>query len=149
MNAPAERQPSAAAGEGGRRVLVVDDNADAREALRFLLEDEGHEVRTAGDGPDALREAESFCPDVVLLDIGLPGMDGYEVARRLRTLPAARNALIVAVSGYGQAEDRERSRAAGFDDHLLKPVSPNRLLDLVKRLNRPEEKRTITGRDGR
>jgi two-component system CheB/CheR fusion protein len=149
MNAPAERRPSAAAGEGGRRVLVVDDNADAREALRFLLEDEGHAVRTAGDGPDALREAEAFYPEVILLDIGLPGMDGYEVARRLRTLPAARNASIVAVSGYGQAEDRERSRAAGFDDHLLKPVSPNRLLDLVKRLNRPEEKRTITGRDGR
>jgi two-component system CheB/CheR fusion protein len=133
---PAER---AAAGgsaatmtEDGRRVLVVDDNADAREALRFLLEDEGHRVRTAGDGPTALREAETFRPDVVLLDIGLPGMDGYEVARRLRTRPGSRDSLIVAVSGYGQAEDRERSRAAGFDDHLLKPVPPKRLLDLVR-----------------
>jgi PAS domain S-box-containing protein len=127
-----ERGPSAAAPEGGRRVLVVDDNEDAREALRFLLEDEGHHVSTAGDGPDALRAAEDFRPDVVLLDIGLPGMDGYEVARRLRALPGSHDALIVAVSGYGQPEDRERSRAAGFDDHLLKPVPPNRLLDLVR-----------------
>jgi two-component system CheB/CheR fusion protein len=148
MNPPEERAP-VAAGEGDRRVLVVDDNADAREALRFLLDDEGFEVRTAADGPDALAQAETFCPDVVLLDIGLPGIDGYEVARRLRTLPATRNARIVAVSGYGQAQDRERSRAAGFDDHLLKPVSPSRLLDLVKLPNHREGKRTITGRDGR
>jgi two-component system CheB/CheR fusion protein len=148
MNPPEERAP-VAAGEGDRRVLVVDDNADAREALRFLLDDEGFEVRTAADGPDALAQAETFCPDVVLLDIGLPGIDGYEVARRLRTLPVTRNARIVAVSGYGQAQDRERSRAAGFDDHLLKPVSPSRLLDLVKLPNHREGKRTITGRDGR
>jgi PAS domain S-box-containing protein len=127
-----ERRSLAAEPGEGRRVLVVDDNADAREALRFLLEDEGHRVRTAGDGPDALREAEDFRPEVVLLDIGLPGMDGYEVARRLRTLPGTREALIVAVSGYGQPEDRERSRAAGFDDHLLKPVPAKRLLDLVR-----------------
>jgi signal transduction histidine kinase/CheY-like chemotaxis protein len=134
---PSDRIPArgsrTAAIDEGRRVLVVDDNEDAREALRFLLEDEGHRVRTAGDGPDALREAEAFRPEIVLLDIGLPGMDGYEVARRLRTQPGSRDARIVAVSGYGQAEDRERSRAAGFDDHLLKPVPPARLLDLVKK----------------
>ena len=116
-----------------RRVLVVDDNADARDAMRFLLEDEGHEVRSAGDGPGAIEEAQSFLPEVVLLDIGLPGMDGYEVARALRAVPGCERASIVAVSGYGQAEDRARSRVAGFDEHLLKPVSPERLLEIVQR----------------
>jgi two-component system CheB/CheR fusion protein len=115
-----------------RRVLVVDDNEDAREALRFLLEDEGHDVRTAGDGPGALAEMERFQPDVVLLDIGLPGLDGYEVARAIRKREGGRDALLVAVSGYGLPEDRARSRAAGFDDHLLKPVAPQVLLDLVR-----------------
>jgi two-component system CheB/CheR fusion protein len=124
---------SAATPRRARRVLVVDDNEDAREALRFLLEDEGHDVRTAGDGVSALAETERFSPEVVLLDIGLPGLDGYEVARAMRMMDAGRNALLVAVSGYGLPEDRARSRAAGFDDHLLKPVSPEILLDLVRR----------------
>lgn len=114
-----------------RRVLVVDDNLDAREALRFLLEDEGHDVATAADGPQALEQARSFVPEIVLLDIGLPGMDGYEVARRLRSVPECADAVIVAVSGYGQAEDRARSSTAGFDDHLLKPVAPDLLLKIV------------------
>jgi PAS domain S-box-containing protein len=132
--------------DDARRVLVVDDNVDAREALRFLLEDDGHEVRTAADGTEALAEAEMFRPDIVLLDIGLPGMDGYEVARRLRDLPGFGSALIVAVSGYGQAEDRVRSRAAGFDEHLLKPVSPARLLDVVKTAApSPEDQRPRKG----
>ena len=124
---------AARASDAGRRVLVVDDNADAREALRLLLEDEGHDVRIAGDGPSALESAARFPPEVVLLDIGLPGMDGYEVARALRSVPGSEHALIVAVSGYGQAEDRERSRIAGFDLHLLKPVAPERLLEIVRR----------------
>ena len=128
---PVER--GARASGPGRRVLVVDDNADAREALKLLLEDEGHDVRSAGDGPSALEEARSFRPEVVLLDIGLPGMDGYEVARALRSEPGCERALIVAVSGYGQADDRERSRLAGFDQHLLKPVTPERLLEVVRR----------------
>jgi two-component system CheB/CheR fusion protein len=123
---------------GARRVLVVDDNVDAREALKFLLEDEGHDVRTAADGPDALAQAKTFLPDVVLLDIGLPGIDGYEVARRLRALAGCEESIIVAVSGYGQAEDRARSSAAGFDGHLLKPVAPERLLDVVSRARRHE-----------
>ena len=117
----------------GRRVLVVDDNADARDAMKFLLEEEGHEVRTAGDGPAALEEARIRPPEVVLLDIGLPGMDGYEVARALRALPGCELASIVAVSGYGQAEDRAQSRAAGFDEHFVKPVAPDRLLEIVRR----------------
>ena len=90
-------------------------------------------MRSAGDGPSALAEARSFRPEVVLLDIGLPGMDGYEVARALRSEPDGEQALIVAVSGYGQPEDRERSRVAGFDQHLLKPVTPERLLEVVRR----------------
>jgi CheY-like chemotaxis protein len=128
--------------EGPRRVLVVDDNEDAREALRFLLDDEGHDVRTAADGPEALAVASAFRPDVVLLDIGLPGMDGYEVARRLRQIPECRSTFIAAVSGYGQPEDRIRSQAAGFDEHLLKPVSAGPLLALLKERNR-------AGDDGR
>jgi PAS domain S-box-containing protein len=123
-----DARPSA----GGRRILVVDDNADAREALQYLLEEDGHDVRSAGDGPTALEEARRFQPEVVLLDIGLPGLDGYEVARALRKEPGGEAAFIVAVSGYGLAEDRARSRAAGFDQHLLKPVSPERLLEIVR-----------------
>ena len=115
-----------------RRVLVVDDHEDAREALRFLLEDEGHDVRTAGDGPSALALTERFSPEVVLLDIGLPGIDGYEVARAMRHMEQGRDVYLVAVSGYGLPEDRARSRDAGFDDHLLKPVAPQVLLDLVR-----------------
>jgi signal transduction histidine kinase len=120
-------QPRAA-----RRVLVVEDNADARRTLALLLEEEGHDVRTAPDGKRALAEAEAFSPEIVLLDIGLPGIDGYEVARMLRALPQCSNALLVAVTGYGQAGDRARSNAAGFDHHLLKPVEPRRLLELVR-----------------
>ncbi len=140
-------EPSGRAAGPARRVLVVDDNADAREALKFLLEDDGHVVRTAGDGPSALDEARSFRPDVILLDIGLPRLDGYEVARSLRVLPESARALVVAVSGYGQPEDRARSRAAGFDLHLLKPVEPRRLLELLRTL--PAEHRSPSGASGR
>jgi PAS domain S-box-containing protein len=129
---PPTPEPSGSPLRRARRVLVVDDNEDAREALRFLLEDEGHHVVTAGDGPGALEEMERFRPEVVLLDIGLPGLDGYEVARAIRKQDGGRDALLVAVSGYGLPEDRARSRTAGFDDHLLKPVAPQILLDLVR-----------------
>ena len=129
---PPTQHPDSRSSAQARRVLVVDDHEDAREALRFLLEDEGHAVRTAADGPSALSETERFSPEVVLLDIGLPGIDGYEVARAIRRMPQGRDVLLVAVSGYGQPEDRARSRAAGFDDHLLKPVAPQVLLDLVR-----------------
>ncbi len=125
-------KPAAPRDSSTRRVLVVEDHADAREALTMLLEESGHEVRTAADGPTAIGEAQQFRPEVVLLDIGLPGIDGYAVARQLRTLPECGDALIVAVTGYGQAEDRALSREAGFDDHLLKPVEPARLLELLQ-----------------
>jgi signal transduction histidine kinase/CheY-like chemotaxis protein len=111
--------PRAAA---GRRVLVVDDNVDAAETLGRILELAGHRVWIAHDGKEALELAGSERPEVVLLDIGLPKLDGYEVARRLRLDPDLRGALLVAITGYGKEEDRDRGRAAGFDHHLVKPV---------------------------
>lgn len=117
----------------GRRVLVVDDNADAAGTLAMLLKLGGHEVRVAHDGHAALEAAGSFAPEIVLLDIGLPGLDGYEVAKRMRSRPETAAALLVAVSGYGQEEDRRRSREAGFDHHLIKPVDFQVLRDVLSR----------------
>jgi signal transduction histidine kinase len=105
----------------GRRILVVDDNADGAQSLGMLLQMFGHEVRTAQDGPAAIEEARKYEPEVVLLDIGLPGMDGLEVARRLRQ-ELGLKALLVAMTGYGQEEYRRRSQEAGFNAHLVKPV---------------------------
>lgn len=119
------------ASPGRRRVLVVEDNADARDMLVILLKRAGHDVRAAGDGLAAIAAAESFLPEVVLLDVGLPGLDGYGVARKLRSLPATSGALLVALTGYGQEEDREKALAAGFDHHLLKPAEPAAVLTLV------------------
>ena len=114
-----------------RRILVVDDNRDAVDALAMMLKLGGNDVEIAYEGTTALGMAQSFVPDAVVLDIGLPGMDGYEVARRLRARPETAGALIVAVTGYGQKEDRERSRAAGFDHHLVKPIESDALLMLL------------------
>jgi CheY-like chemotaxis protein len=105
-----------------RRVLVVDDSPDAVESLSMILRVWGHEVHTAADGPTALHEAEALRPEVVLLDIGLPGMDGYEVARRLREQVRLIDTLLIALTGYGQDEDRRRVAEAGFDTHLVKPA---------------------------
>jgi len=105
-----------------RRVLIVDDNADAADSLAVLLSMEGHETQTIHSATEAIVRAESFQPDVILLDIGLPEMDGYEVARRIRELPGGREVKLVAVTGYGGQEARTRTRAAGFDAHLLKPL---------------------------
>jgi len=106
------------------RVLVVDDNHDAAHSVADLLALSGHEVRTAADGREALAVAEHFSPEVVVLDIGLPILDGYEVAARLRTMDGTRAALLLALTGYGQQEDRERAEAAGFDHHFVKPADP-------------------------
>ena len=115
-----------------RRILVVDDNEDAARALaRVLTRRYGQEVRVANDGPEALAIAEEFLPEVVLLDIGLPGMDGNEVARRLRERPEIEGTLIVALTGWGQESDVERSRGAGFDHHLVKPVDLDVILELI------------------
>ena len=112
------------------RVLVVDDNVDAAMSLAELLRHRGHEVHAVFDGTSALEEAERFSPNAVVLDIGLPGMDGYETARRLRKLPGGRRIMIVAVTGWGQDEDRRRSKEAGFDHHLVKPAHPDAIEQL-------------------
>lgn len=117
---------------GSRRLLVVDDNEDAAMTLSRLLEHAGYEVRQAYNGPEALRAAAEFRPNAVLLDIGLPDLDGYEVARRLRADPAFEGLVIIALSGYCQEEDRRRSREAGFDHHVAKPVQHRELLGLLE-----------------
>jgi CheY-like chemotaxis protein len=121
---PAERPRS--------RILIVDDNADAALTMREVLVELGYEVDIAYDGPTALARAASFGPDVCLLDLGLPEMDGFEVARRLRAVPGISRALrIVALTGYGQDADRRRTRDAGFNAHVVKPVDINTLTDAV------------------
>jgi signal transduction histidine kinase/DNA-binding response OmpR family regulator len=119
------------------RVLVVDDNVDAADSLAVLLRLAGHTVRLAHDGPGAMEAAQGFHPDAVLLDLGLPGFDGYEVARRLRAQPEFKDVLLVAVSGYGQEEDRIRSRQSGFNHHLTKPVDFDLLAQVISSL--PQE----------
>ena len=114
-----------------RRVLVIDDNADAAQAMQMLLESDGHAVRVAHDGKDALELAVSFQPEIVLLDIGLPGMDGYRVAAELREEPSLRNTRLIAVTGYGRPEDVRQARDAGFDDHMIKPIDPSALLRAI------------------
>jgi len=112
-----------AAPSPGRRILVVDDNKDSAEIPAKLLNLRGNSVRAAYDGPSALETAAAFQPNVVLLDIGLPGMNGYEVAKRIREQPQLQNVVLIALTGWGQEADRRRSHEAGFDHHLVKPVS--------------------------
>ena len=119
----------------GRSVLIIEDHDDAREALRALLELEGHRVDAAASGPHGLEMAQRNLPDVALVDIGLPEVDGYEVARRLRALGTGRPYLI-ALTGYGQPDDIKRAREAGFDAHLLKPVDPDALAKVLSALPR-------------
>ena len=135
--APAAADSATAAMAPAQRVLVVDDNVDAAESLALLLRLSAHEVQVVHDGARALAAAPAFRPHVVLLDIGLPGMNGLEVARQLRRLPECDGAMLVAVTGYGQEEDRQRSREAGFDCHLVKPVNPNDLQALLARRSAP------------
>ena len=114
------------------RILVVDDNQDSAETLALLLTFSGHDVRVAHEGDTALETASAFLPHAIILDIGLPKMDGYEVARRLRIQPQMKNCFLVALTGYGQDEDRQRSKEAGFDHHLVKPVDPVELQSLIQ-----------------
>ena len=115
------------------RILVVDDNRDAADSLAIALRLMGHEIRTAYDGVEALRAAEALHPDVALLDIGLPGMNGYEAARQLRARPWGKRAVLVALTGWGRDEDRQRALDAGFDHHLVKPVDHAQLCALISR----------------
>ncbi len=117
-----------------RRILVVDDNADTTESLALLLQLDGHDVRATLEGHSAIASAQAFRPQVVLLDIGMPDLDGFEVARHLRTLPETKHALLIALTGYAQPEDRELSMAAGFDHHLAKPLEYEQLKILIAAL---------------
>jgi signal transduction histidine kinase len=134
-----------APGTGTRcRVLVVEDNIDAAECLALVVRLDGHEVRTVYDGLAALQVAEAFRPEIILLDLGLPKMDGYEVARRLRDQPGGNGLLLVAVTGHGQEEDRLRACQAGFDYHLIKPVDPEMLRRVIaSRTGREVEQRVV------
>jgi PAS domain S-box-containing protein len=118
------------------RLLVVDDNVDAADSLAQLLRLEGHQVQVAHDGSEALAQAHAFNPRLVILDIGMPEMDGYEVARRLRQMPSLDELRLVALTGWGNEEDRRRAREAGFDRHLVKPVEPSALRAVLGELSR-------------
>ena len=119
--------------EGSRRILVAEDLKAAAESTAKLLELLGHEVLVARDGPQAIAAALTWRPEFILLDIGLPAVDGYAVAARLRQEEVCRDTIIIAVTGYGQEDDRRRSRESGIDHHLLKPVSSGALLPLLSR----------------
>jgi PAS domain S-box-containing protein len=136
--APAEPRPSAPpAAVGRRRVLIVEDHDDARESLRLLLTEEGHEVAAARDGLDGLDQLRRLRPDVALVDIGLPGLDGYGLAAAARSDPEIRDLFLVAVTGYGQPEDRRHALDAGFDEHMVKPVTREALVRALARARVP------------
>jgi len=123
-----------ASGPGEFAILIVDDNRDATDSMAMLLAMEGYDVRVAYDGPQALEAVRTARPDVMLLDLGLPGMDGFQVAQRVRADPDNSSIVIVAVSGYGQEEHRSRSAQAGFDHHLVKPIEPAVVSELLASL---------------
>jgi CheY-like chemotaxis protein len=115
-----------------RRILVVDDNRDSADSLARLLElMGGHETAISYDGPSAVEKAEEYRPEVVLLDVGLPGIDGYEVCRRIRANEWGKSILLIAATGWGQPEDRRKSREAGFDHHLVKPIDLDELVKFL------------------
>jgi PAS domain S-box-containing protein len=133
---------------GGLRILVIEDNADAREGLRGLLELWRHDVSEASDGHAGLDAAMAFHPEVALIDLGLPGLDGYEVARQLRASPGGDKTILIALTGYAQSEDRQRAKDAGFQGYLPKPVDPNRLMQLIAALSHRESQTSTSGSDG-
>ena len=125
------------------RVLIVDDYDDARDSLCMLLQFLGHPCATASNAAAALKAAPAFLPDVVIMDIALPGADGYEVARLLRSLPGLSGVKIIAMTGYGQDKDAQRSREAGFVAHLVKPADPVALQKLLKQLGPVPDAATV------
>jgi signal transduction histidine kinase/CheY-like chemotaxis protein len=132
-----EAAPPASKASAAGRILVVDDNSDAADTLTELLRLEGYEVRCAGDGKSALAMLDTFVPELALLDIGLPGIDGYQLAGMLRADPRAAGIKLVALTGYGRENDRARALAASFDEHLVKPATGDRLLEVLTRLMAP------------
>lgn len=121
------------------KILVVDDNHDSALSLAMMLSIMGHETRTAHDGESAVSHAEEFLPDVVLLDIGLPKLNGYEVAQRIRESSWGGSMFLIAVTGWGQEEDRQRSSEVGLNMHMVKPVEPSALEKLLSELKRNRE----------
>jgi CheY-like chemotaxis protein len=113
-------------------VLIADDNRTATESLQLLLQLAGHEVRTAATGAEALAVAETFRPEVALLDLAMPGMNGLQVARRLRQTPWGRDIVLIALTGWGDEEDLKRTADAGFDHHLTKPIPPDAIEELIR-----------------
>jgi CheY-like chemotaxis protein len=134
---PDVERASAPASGAGARVLVVDDNRDAVDLLAEVISSLGYQVRVAYDGAAAVDEVLQFRPDVVLLDIGLPILDGYEVARRVRQTPEGADVKLVAVTGYGQEGDKSRADAAGFDRHLVKPIDLDKLFETLRSMAAP------------
>ena len=137
VSAPAEaaqtRDRRAVPGPRVRRVLVVDDNVDAAEMLAVILRVDGHDVHTVHSGAEAIAAVQTFHPEVVFLDIGMPGMDGHEVAKRLRALPEMSGSLLIALTGYGQSTDPSRRAEAQFDHHLVKPASIEQIRSVLPR----------------
>jgi len=115
----------------GRRVLIIEDNIDGADSLREVLQLDGHEVAVAYNGPEGLAKARSFRPEVVLCDIGLPGMDGYDVARAFRASQSLKGAFLVALSGYALPDDLQRAREAGFERHIAKPPSIEQIAEVL------------------
>ncbi|MED5618923.1 hybrid sensor histidine kinase/response regulator [Ideonella sp. BN130291] len=143
---PVTTSSQAGAQAGACRVLVVDDNLDAADTVAMYLEIEGHVVQTVADGQQALTSAATFHPDVVVLDIGLPLLDGYQVARRLRGMVPTREALLIALTGYGQKGDKQQAEEAGFDCHLVKPADPRLLADMISQWRRGTERAERKGK---
>ena len=134
MNAPLNSPSDSTEGRSPVRVLLVEDNADSAEALALLLRMLGNEVEVASDGISGLRAVETNRHEIVLLDIGLPEMNGYDVARRIREQPWGERIALIALTGWGQDEDRRLAKEAGFDHHLVKPVDPQVLMPLFEKL---------------
>jgi CheY-like chemotaxis protein len=135
---PNQSRPSNTAGQSAvaSRILIVDDNVDSADSLAMMLRMSGHDVQTAYSGQAALAAAMEYEPSIVLLDIGLPEVDGYEIARQLRQRAEFKAVWLIAITGYGQDADLQRSRDAGFDHHLVKPVDPQKLEELLARLTK-------------
>ena len=121
------------------RILIVDDNRDSADSLAMLLKIMGHEVGTAYDGEQAVEAAEALRPDVVLLDIGMPNLNGYDACRRIREQPWGQGMFLIALTGWGQEEDRRRTEEAGFNQHIVKPVDPAALMKLLASFPRSRE----------